>query len=463
VICRSIAIVLLTAGAGALNAQPGAVPAPSAAKTRISYADATAVFDSLRESVLPAEFRHVTAAERQTIWLRWIATHDGHVRRRLERGDDDSVVNLLLFGVTFTRQPRIDMREMLRLLGDGRAGELIQSRPLQARIDDLIDGIASPGANQRLQFARGAAARWGVDLRAAGGRTELRRHLELGLRRVFGEYEGHFRETSSAAPYSERGLSSDTSIYPAFAVERALQDITQQGAVRPGDVRRVAIVGPGLDFTDKREGYDFYPQQTLQPFALIDSLTRLGLVAGEGLRVTTLDVSPRITEHLAGARDRARAKARYTLVLPRDLALPWAADLVAYWKRLGDTIAREVKAAPAPAAAGRVEVRAIAVNPAAVLSIVPEEIDIVVERLDLTRDERYDLIIATNVLVYYDTFEQSLALANIAGMLRPGGLFLTNDPIVVLPATPLHAIGATELQYTALPNSRDALVWYQRQ
>jgi hypothetical protein len=33
------------------------------------------------------------------------------------------------------------------------------------------------------------------------------------------------------------------------------------------------------------------------------------------------------------------------------------------------------------------------------------------------------------VLVYYDRFEQALALANIAAMLRTGGLFLANSPV----------------------------------
>ena len=48
-------------------------------------------------------------------------------------------------------------------------------------------------------------------------------------------------------------------------------------ALAAGSVRRVALIGPGLDFTDKAEGYDFYPPQTIQPFALLDSLVRLGL------------------------------------------------------------------------------------------------------------------------------------------------------------------------------------------
>jgi hypothetical protein len=36
------------------------------------------------------------------------------------------------------------------------------------------------------------------------------------------------------------------------------------------------VIGPGLDVADKQDGFDFYPQQTLQPFALVDSLRRLG-------------------------------------------------------------------------------------------------------------------------------------------------------------------------------------------
>lgn len=47
-------------------------------------------------------------------------------------------------------------------------------------------------------------------------------------------------------------------------------------------------------------------------------------------------------------------------------------------------------------------------------------------------------------------------------MLRPGAVFLSNDPLVVLPAVPLVAVGSTAVQFTELPNSRDEVVWYQR-
>jgi len=44
--------------------------------------------------------------------------------------------------------------------------------------------------------------------------------------------------------------------------------------------------------TDKHDGYDFYPPPSIQPFALVDSLMRLRLASGDGLRLTTFDVNP---------------------------------------------------------------------------------------------------------------------------------------------------------------------------
>jgi hypothetical protein len=43
---------------------------------------------------------------------------------------------------------------------------------------------------------------------------------------------------------------------------------------------------------DKAQGYDFYPVQMIQPFAVADSLRRLG--ASQRPVVTTLDISKRV-------------------------------------------------------------------------------------------------------------------------------------------------------------------------
>ena len=81
--------------------------------------------------------------------------------------------------------------------------------------------------------------------------------------------------------------------------------------------------------------------------------------------------------------------------------------------------------------------RAVAVRPAVTLSIAPQDLNIIVQRLEPLPDaERFDLIVATNILVYYDAFDQALALANISKMLRPGGYFVTN--YAVSPVAPLE-------------------------
>lgn len=65
-----------------------------------------------------------------------------------------------------------------------------------------------------------------------------------------------------------------------------------------------------------------------------------------------------------------------------------------------------LKAIATPGRAGAVRMRAVRVRPAVVTAIVPHDLNIVLERLQPLADgERFDLIIATNILVYYDGFE----------------------------------------------------------
>src|SRR5580692_8485751 len=91
----------------------------------------------------------------------------------------------------------------------------------------------------------------------------------------------------------DRGVSLDTGIFPNFSIEQALRDLKNRGVLREGQVARVAVIGPGLDFIDKNpeSSYDYYPQQTLQPFALYDSLVRLRLARDNALSMSILDIS----------------------------------------------------------------------------------------------------------------------------------------------------------------------------
>ena len=444
---------------------PSPKPAPTVAvKTNIPYLDAKPILETLRKDLLPAELQAKTPAEIESAWPGWVSQHDANIRARLERGDEDSIVNLLLFGVTFTKQPRTKAHDILTLATQARSTEILQGRIVQGRVDDMVAGIASPGANERLQFARQVIERRGIDPRTGAGKNQVRRYLVEEIARVFAEYEAHTSATGPSLRFGDRGLSSDTSILSDFAVEQALEAIKSGGMLGAGSIRRVAIVGPGLDFTDKLEGYDFYPQQTFQPFAVIDSLIRLGLARRDDLRVTTFDLSLKINQHLEAALQRARAGGAYVLQLPLETDLHVNPDLVTYWKRFGDRIGEEAKAVAAPLGVGSVQLRAVRVPPSVVMAIIPRDLNIVLQRPEpLAADERFDLIIATNILIYYDVFEQSLALSNVAKMLRPGGFFLSNNnPTFILPTTPMDVVGYTDVVYSDQLNDKDRLVWCRR-
>jgi hypothetical protein len=60
------------------------------------------VLDANRER-LPAALKNPDAAK----WCAWTVQQDKAIRARLQQGDLDSMVNLLLFGTSFTKQPRI--------------------------------------------------------------------------------------------------------------------------------------------------------------------------------------------------------------------------------------------------------------------------------------------------------------------------------------------------------------------
>ena len=333
------------------------------------------MLDAIRSDLLPPEFQDRSATEIARAWNGWVAARDAQIRRRLERGDDDSVINLLLFGSSFTRQPRATAREILTLAGQGRLAEFIQSPLVQRRIGDLVAGSAAPGENERLQFVRRILDHAAI---------EPRRYLEEGLRRVLAEYDAYARAPApeQSVRFDDRGLSSDTSIFPGFSIEQALEAVASAQLLGAGTVRRVAIVGPGLDFTDKREGHDFYPQQTLQPFAVIDSLIRLGLANVTALSVTTFDLSQRVNQHLELGRERARTGGAYLLHLPRNRTSSWTPGLAAYWGRFGDRIGEPVAPMTTPAGVADLDVRAVRVTPARVLAITPHDLNIVLQRLD---------------------------------------------------------------------------------
>jgi hypothetical protein len=434
-----------------------------------SYASAKPVLDQSSD-VLPTELRDPSEAK----WSAWSQREDKAIRARLHQGDLDSIVNLLLYGTSFTKQPRIKLESLTEA---SRAGIL------RARVDDLVAGLRSPGANERLAFLNGLLRSQGIDPEAPG---ETGVFIYNNLQRVIQETETLSKRGEEAKRLTQpdgtpdlaaifswrpgllrdRGVSLDTGIFPNFSVEQALRDLRNRGVLREGQVARVAVIGPGLDFSDKNEAfsYDYYPQQTLQPFALYNSLLRLGLARTNAVSMSIFDISSRVIDHIQRARERARRNTGYVIQLPRELANPWPADLIAYWRSLGDRVGAEVAPIPPPEIfqsinGGRgLETRAVRIRPEVVLACEPVDLNIVLERINLAEAGRFDLLVGTNIFIYYDTFERSLALENAGAMLKHGGLLLTNDRLPEVPGGSMAQAGLTIVQY-----NNDAVGWYRKQ
>jgi SAM-dependent methyltransferase len=468
-----LVVAAIAGGAGACETrEPPVEPVATPYKHLISYAEARAVLDAHRDR-LPADLAGKTPAELESSWPRWADAHDAKTRARLARGDEDSIVNFWMFGTSFTSRPRATAVDLAP-----RGGRAVAAEVLLGRLDDLIAAVSSPVSNERLSFVRDALQQRGLDFTTAAGRERARAYLIDAHERILAENEGYRRSAESAGQipdegarlarfasvYSDRGLSSDTSLPIDFALDETLSaGKSQRHLAAP--VRRVAVIGPGLDFTDKADGHDFYPVQTIQPFALVDTLVRLGLATVEDLRVTAFDLSPRVTRHIQEAGVRAERGTAYTLQLPivtNDPAHHWEPGFMSYWKRCGGAIGDAAAGLAPPGGAAGVDVRAVTVRPTVVLTITARDLNVVVERPSRLEDaDRFDLIVATNVLVYYDPFQQALALANIASMLRPGGFFVTN--YAMSPSAPMSSAAVfSTTTYWDRERHFDSLFWYQR-
>ena len=109
-----------------------------------------------------------------------------------------------------------------------------------------------------------------------------------------------------------------------------------------------------------------------------------------------------------------------------------------------------------------VAVRAVAIRGQFAARIQVYDANIVAETLDFPPGQGFDLIVATNVLVYYNRLEQALAMANIARLLNPGGIFLANNPLPSEHASDLRYLGRRTTAFTPSGVYGDDVVVYRR-
>ncbi len=288
------------------------------------------------------------------------------------------------------------------------------------RIAALLKAIDSTSRDPRLVYFRALVQAVFPDRasREAGLLREYRRVMQFLYDKEFVAQKAG--PDAVAELYRARGLSTDTAVEAGYVVYNGLGVVKSLEPDRR--IRRVLIIGPGLDLAPRTSFVEAGPPESYQPWAVIDALVSLGLSRLDDLAVVGADINPRVVDHVRRSRDAAPS---LTLVsgIAETPTLKLSQDYREYFAQLGRSIG-EVKDATAPRGLEGRLAKTVRVRPAAARALEAEPLDIVTERLDAAS---FDLVIATNILPYFDDTQLILAMSNIGSMLAPGGIFLHNE------------------------------------
>jgi len=428
----------------------------------ISLNSAREILNAMSNS-LPRDLGSVEALDGAK-WSAWVERQDREIRNRLDRGTEDTLTNLLRFGVTFTKEYRIDDEYLVHYGNSSLVNSFAENRA-----NDLIRALTLPDPPEGLADMRAFLEKEGFSLETPRARAKVKTYLLTNLARIrddFLRYRAQTKDERRFQLFQDRGISLDANLWPDYLIDRTMRGMMEKGLLKPGSVQRVAIIGPGLDFANKEAGNDFYPPQTIQPFAVLDSLIKLGLAKSTMVEVYTLDISPEVNVHIERWLDKAAHGNSYVVQLPwnseRPLSNEYRAKFISYWENLGSDIGQSVTPIPVPPLASATQTRAVKIRPEIVQKITPLDLNVVYQQLDLEPNSDFDIVVGTNIFLYYGPFEQSLARRNIAAMLKPGGYLLSNDKLPDTVPSGLSNVQETTITMSADPLVTDLMICYRR-
>jgi len=364
-----------------------------------------------------------------------------HNIRRVREGDLDHLVFYALQSTHFTKLPPIEpalsakalVQSLDPVVREGfLRGQAAPEPPIpasvRARFAALIDALDSASRDPRLAYFRALVQATFPDRRQR--EAALLREYLRAMRFIY-QKEFVAQPAGAAAVaelYRARGLSTDTAVEAGYVVYNGLGIIR---ALEPDRrIRRVLIVGPGLDLAPRTGLTEAGPPESYQPWAVIDALLSLGLGRAGELQVVAADINPRVVDHLTRSRDNPPVLTLVSEIRESD-TVTLSADYKEYFAQLGKAIADgddPPRGGIATLAQGHLR-KTVRVDKTAAGTLTAATLDVVTERLDAPA---FDLVIATNILPYFDDVELMLAMSNVAGMLVPGGVFLHNEARPVL-------------------------------
>jgi len=352
---------------------------------------------------------------------------------RVTEGDLDHLVFYLLQSTSFTKLPPIEPALSAKALVDSlpaseraaflEKGQVDHSRvpaPVRERAAAFDRALDSSSKDPRLVYFR-ELARTAFPKKEREGAL-----LREYLRAMKFVYEKEFVAPKSSSPaaaiadlYRTRGLSTDTAVEAGYLVHQGLAVVK---ALEPSRrITRVLIVGPGMDLAPRTALDEAGPPESYQPWAVIDALLSLKLSDVGELQVVAADINPRVVAHLERARSSPPTLTLFTQ-LRESSGVTLTPDYKEYFGQLGQALAGGKQSAEVKGGHLR-KTFTVGATPARALTAA--SLDVVTQRLT---DAPFDLVIATNILPYFDDVELMLAMSNVAAMLAPQGVFLHNEP-----------------------------------
>jgi len=430
-------------------------PAQDGNARGISWADVAPVRQQL-------EARGITATSFDGYVQKLRETHAARVRE----GDFDHLVFYILQSTHFTSlppiEPALSAKSLVDALPEAERASFLDGAALdpsrvpgavRSRIAALVKALDAPAADARLRYF-GELTRTTFPDRTQRP-TEIGREYLRAMRFV---YLKEFVAQRSARPadavadlYRSRGLSTDTAVEAGFLVSVGLGVL--KSLAPDHQIRRVLIVGPGLDLAPRTALVEVGPPESYQPWAVIDALVANGLARPGDLQVVGADINPRVVSHLRRSHDVPPTLDLVTEIRESG-TVSLSTEYKDYFAALGGAITSSGGPPPASATVDGHLRKRIRVSTAAAVSLSAVPLDIVTGRL---RDQSFDLAIATNILPYFDDGELMLAMSNLAAMLAPGGAFLHNESRPTL-AGITSAVGLTfeQSRHAVIANVRGA-------
>lgn len=332
--------------------------------------------------------------------------------QRVREGDLDHLVFYVLQSTRFTPLPPIEPALSAKAFVESG----LTADSVKARVAEFVRALDSSLDDARLAYFRElfAAAFPERRTREAALLAQYARAMKFLYEKEFVAQKSATPADAVAALYRTRGLSTDTAVEAGFLVHQALSVVKALEPERR--IRRVLIVGPGLDLAPRTGFADTRAPESYQPWAVIDALIGLGLSSPADLDVVAADINPRVVNHLRRAQKKPPVLSLSTEIR-ESATLTLAKDYQEYFRQLGGRLGERTKGG-------------VAVAEPIARALRAEPLDIVTERLT---GEAFDLAIATNILPYFDDVQLLLAMSNVASMLAPGGVFLHNEARAAAP------------------------------